>query len=289
MRIVLSRKGFDSSAGGCPSPILPGGSLLALPIPDAGSPVRYRDISCDGLDLGALVADLTQGRLGPDHGAHLDPDLQCDAVPRPPDWRPLFGQTGAAQGHLQNQGVVAGDLFLFFGLFQPVVPTGNGWRFDRSRRSCHALWGWLQVDAVHRVDTLAGDDLPWSASHPHRHRGDDPANTLYQAGERLVLPGTATQAGGAGLFPAFAEPLQLTDPDASRPTQWRLPAWFAPREGRRPLSYHSRQWRWREGGDYVALQAVARGQEFVLDTADYPEALTWVADLIADWGRSTAW
>lgn len=28
MRIILSRKGFDSAAGGCPSPILPDGRLF---------------------------------------------------------------------------------------------------------------------------------------------------------------------------------------------------------------------------------------------------------------------
>jgi len=34
MRVILSRKGFDSSFGGCPSPILPDGTLLSLPIPE---------------------------------------------------------------------------------------------------------------------------------------------------------------------------------------------------------------------------------------------------------------
>ena len=33
MKVILSRKGFDSSNGGCPSPILPDGTLLSLPIP----------------------------------------------------------------------------------------------------------------------------------------------------------------------------------------------------------------------------------------------------------------
>ena len=34
VRVVLSRKGFDSSSGGYPSPILPDGTLLSLPIPE---------------------------------------------------------------------------------------------------------------------------------------------------------------------------------------------------------------------------------------------------------------
>ena len=34
MKIILSRKGFDSSAGKQASPIMPDGTLLSLPIPD---------------------------------------------------------------------------------------------------------------------------------------------------------------------------------------------------------------------------------------------------------------
>ena len=58
MKIILSRKGFDSSYGGYPSPIFPDGSLLSIPIPSMrfvqkkwqyfnGSsylPIRYRDL-----------------------------------------------------------------------------------------------------------------------------------------------------------------------------------------------------------------------------------------------------
>ena len=47
MKIILSRKGFDSSNGGCPSPILPDGTLLSMPIPsnDAES---YDDLCYNG-------------------------------------------------------------------------------------------------------------------------------------------------------------------------------------------------------------------------------------------------
>ena len=33
MKLILSRKGFDSQSGGCPSPIFPNGTLYSLPIP----------------------------------------------------------------------------------------------------------------------------------------------------------------------------------------------------------------------------------------------------------------
>ena len=37
MKIILSRKGFDSENGGYASPILPDGSLVSLPIPNTTS------------------------------------------------------------------------------------------------------------------------------------------------------------------------------------------------------------------------------------------------------------
>jgi hypothetical protein len=75
MKLILSRKGFDSAAGGVASPILDDGAMLPLPIPDKKSPIRYRDITIAGENLGAVAADLTRGKIRPDYRAHLDPDL----------------------------------------------------------------------------------------------------------------------------------------------------------------------------------------------------------------------
>ena len=48
MKIILSRKGFDTTSGGCPSPILPDGTLLSLPIPDEED-IKYSDLQYNGL------------------------------------------------------------------------------------------------------------------------------------------------------------------------------------------------------------------------------------------------
>src|SRR5437763_11628659 len=42
-KIILSRKGFDSAAGGCASPVLPDGRLVSFPIPDDEG-VPYGDL-----------------------------------------------------------------------------------------------------------------------------------------------------------------------------------------------------------------------------------------------------
>lgn len=114
MRVILSRKGFDSSAGGVPSPIFPDCRMVSLPIPDRHSAVTYGDISYDSSSLGNLVADLTSGRVPSHYGAHIDPDLVQDSLPRLPNWRPIFGQTGQAQSHLRNNDIGSGDIFRLF-------------------------------------------------------------------------------------------------------------------------------------------------------------------------------
>jgi hypothetical protein len=83
----------------------------------------------------------------PDLGSDLDPDLSRSTLPRPADWRPLFGQVDRAQSHLRNQGVGPGDLFLFFGLFSPTTELPDGrLRYAGQGDWMHVLRGRLEVD-----------------------------------------------------------------------------------------------------------------------------------------------
>lgn len=105
MKIILSRKGFDSAVGKYSCPILPSGQLCSLPIPDARPGQQkalrfYKDILAGEFPLGQLVNDLTRGRITPEKPTHQDPDLNAASVSRPPGWRPVFGQAGAAEAHL---------------------------------------------------------------------------------------------------------------------------------------------------------------------------------------------
>jgi len=45
MKIIFSKKGFDTSFGKKPSPIFPDGSMISLPIPDAYSNCPYAAIA----------------------------------------------------------------------------------------------------------------------------------------------------------------------------------------------------------------------------------------------------
>jgi hypothetical protein len=285
VKFILSRKGFDSGSGGCPSPIFPDLTMLALPIPDATSRVRYRDLTWNGRNLGELVPRLAGATPMADHGAHLDPDLCAEALLRQPGWRPVFGQRGAARGHIRNRGVAEGDVFLFFGLFREV---GNDGAFVPGSPGRHVVWGWMQIGEILAVDDHR-ERLAWASYHPHLTRGADRTNFVYVAADRLELPGTRSGGPpGAGAFPRFSPALQLTASSELGLSTWRLPGWFHPEGRRSALSYHGNPDRWSRDGESVLLRTVGRGQEFVIDGDDYPEVVRWAGRLITTHGRGLA-
>ncbi|MDH4870804.1 hypothetical protein [Pseudomonas sp. BN515] len=281
MRIILSRKGFDSSAGGCPSPILPDGRLCSLPIPDPESAISFGDIAFDGINLGDVVSGLNREAGWHHRRAHLDPDLRPDALPRLPGWRPMLGQSGSAQGHLRNEGVAVGDLFLFFGSFRPVEETGYGdWRFISGQPARQVIWGWLQVGEILKVDDVPTGAMPWARYHPHFAYGQDASNTLYVATEGLCLDGLSEYVSGAGNFRILDERLVLTAPDSTLQTRWQVPAWFAPSAERSGLSFHRNPNRWTAAGDRCMLNSAYRGQEFVFDTLGEQAPMDWIKALL---------
>ena len=99
-KLILSRKGLDSSSGGYPSPILEE-KLLSIPIPQTHQGIPYnriqtpvkRSVKSLGNELGMELPA----------SCHLDPDLTYESLKlRPNGWKPCFGQHGAALTHLVN-------------------------------------------------------------------------------------------------------------------------------------------------------------------------------------------
>ncbi|OMH32861.1 hypothetical protein BGP75_14330 [Motiliproteus sp. MSK22-1] len=281
MKIILSRKGFDSGSGGCPSPIFPDGRLQSLPIPDNDSQIEYGQISLNKSDaMGDIVEQLTRGKYSAQSTAHLDPDLEEDALPRKPGWNPVLGQAGAAQGHLRNNAVEAGDLFLFFGLFRPVIKNRNHWVFDKTQSARHVIWGWLQIGNIIQVTENTSYEQPWLAYHPHLASLSDPNNHLYVATKDLTFEGKATGSSGAGVITHTSELITLTEKNSPKPSIWTLPDWFFPSKERLAMTYHRKLDRWSKRNGKTRLQSTARGQEFILDADQYPEALNWVKEIV---------
>ena len=58
VKIILSRKGFDSSNGSIPSPILPDGTLLSLPIPAKFDSISFDDLNYNGVLFSDILRQL---------------------------------------------------------------------------------------------------------------------------------------------------------------------------------------------------------------------------------------
>ena len=295
MKIILSRKGMDSGCGPCPSPVFPDGTAVSLPIPSLYGPTRYDELRHQAEDLGAIAQTLSKGRFRPYDTCHLDPDLAAEAMHRPPDWRPAFGQVGAAQKHLEQQGVSVGDVFLFFGWFRDVIRNTDGrWEYKPKSQSVHRLFGWLQIASIHNVgggteNTDFRNRHAEFARHPHLYSNPEfqepdwhANNTMYVARDTFRRDRNATSATipGAGVFTRNPPVLTLTEPGQDKRSIWRLPAFFHPEEGGAGLSYHKDPARWTRTGQWIRLRSVGRGQEFVFDAAGNTEATDWLVDIL---------
>lgn len=271
MRVIFSRKGVDSAAGKCASPLI-NDRPVSLPIPTRQpSPTTYGQLSPD---LRALAHDLSDGRLGGAQPCHLDPDIDETAIAtRPTGWRGSLGQVSSALSHLRNQAVGQGDLFLFWGLYRPAERFGGVWRYCGPR--LHAVFGWLHVEAVCDIDDdghRALQRYAWLRDHPHVRPGwGDTANAVYIASARFSLAGRDFPGSGT-----FKRAFQLTALASRLPSTWAVPAWLDAAAGGVGMTYHPQD-RWLGQG---RLKSAARGQEFVADITGRNDAEHWLADML---------
>ncbi len=247
MKVIISRKGFDAENGGSPSPVLPDGTMLSLPIPCFGDQ-SYYDMNYKGISLADIIISLKAKKCYSDCG-HLDPDLRPDIhAELPANWKPIFGQADAAQTHLENQGVTIGDLFLFFGWFRKTEVRNGSLVYCKNEKDAHMLFGYLQIGEI-----VVGEDkkrYPW---HPHSYR-NSPNDTMYIAADKLVINGKDTGLPGAGTF-KYSDGLVLTMPGMPK-SRWNLPDFFKEVS----ISCHSKD-SWKPEGYF---QTVRIGQEFVV-------------------------
>ena len=268
MKVILSRKGFDSKAGGHASPILPSGEMLSLPIPSSLDSVGYEELQAPGRrNIKQIIDDLDAGAGIVGKGAHADPELIRGMRPRQLNWRHSLGQIGSASGHLRNEDVGAGDLFLFYGWFRHTELVEDRLQFRRDLPGFHAIYGYLEIDEI--ITARDKEDLPrWLHDHPHavEARLAQPTNAIYVA--RPTLSRETTLAG-AGVFCLRGE-LVLTKPGLSR-SRWALDtAVFRHLK----ITYHNGT-AWKDG----YFQSYARGQEYVVHADD--SAVDWAYDLIS--------
>ena len=272
MKVILSRKGFDSGYGGWPSPVLPDGTMLSLPIPVTDQAIKYSDLVYNGVKYSDIIRDLMgetikvegEGRFGLDDiTCHLDPDIRKDVFVRKDGWKGIFGQNGAPFTHLSNQKVGKGDLFLYFGWFRKTIYDGAKLKYDPQCKGFHAIYGYLQVNQIKNIRD--NDFEEWALYHPHVRRGKEASkfDHLYYASDQLTF---LESKKGFGVF-EFSDRVILTK-DGRAKSRWELPTFFK----RYKISYHTEN-SWKD--DY--FQSAAKGQEFVVHADD--EIVKWVTSL----------
>lgn len=299
MKVILSRKGFDSATGGMPSPLLPDGTLLSLPIPARVGPHRFCDIRTPtGMsyarvlrELGWKRARFSLGRRANGDICHLDPDLRFATTGRAPGWRPAFGQVGVGQTQLQTpgpdrRGIAPGDLFLFFGWFRAAERLSGRLRFSPGTSAFHALFGWLRVGHIVTLNNAAQrgaalGDHPWLATHPHACDADYWAQRICRNGDNRIYL-SANGAGAAGTF-RFAPSVRLTA-DGMSASRWKLWPWLR-KAGNARLSRCSDAARLDRAAGIFDTHA-GRWQEMVVDVAQHPGVEAWATRLISDYGEA---
>lgn len=266
MKLILSRKGTDSASGKMPSPILPDGTLLSLPIPDENSGLRYDDISYGEKSYMEIIQELKPS-FNEGECCHLDPDIRDDIDGRSADWKPAFGQCGAAAAHLDNNEVGKNDLFLFFGWFRQSEYGKNGkLRFVRGARDLHIIYGYMQIG-----DVVRSADIQKYYWHPHaKHDLSDKTNRLYVPRDTLSF---ADGVKGYGVL-NYDKRNVLTKDDMSR-SKWDLPQCFYSDDVN--ISWSGDCFRTASNGEKY-FQSPGRGQEMVINITD--GIMDWIKNIV---------
>jgi hypothetical protein len=298
MKIILSRKGFDSQYGKIKSPILPDGTLLSLPIPQENDTKTFDELYYnDKASYIEIIKELKPNWQYPvnkktaeipiKQTAHLDPDLRKDTLKnRPDDWKAIFGQSAAAQGHLSNQGVCIGDIFLFFGTFGETKYENGKLVYNTKSDyldGAHVIFGYLQIgEILSPNEEHEYANLPeYVKYHPHaykeyRDQNNKPRinNCMYVASEKLTSLGL--DLPGAGTLDYNNKKRVLSKKGLNK-SQWDYP--FTEFRNLK-ISYHSEK-AFQEG----YFQSAAKGQEFVIDSkgdgALQQKLEKWVYDIIS--------
>ncbi len=264
MKVILSRKGFDNQYGGQPSPILPDGTLLSLPIPAENESVKFVDLSHQEKSYYTIIKELKpSSKIKDYYTCHLDPDLRRDIIERPEKWVPLFGQTDSAQGHLENFDVDTGDIFLFFGTFRETELENGILKYKAGTSDIHVIYGFLQIGAKYSDNDILKKHYNF---HPHAQDRftERRNNCIYKALDKLSF---YENVPGAGLL-NFHKDLVLTKKGMSK-SKWDLPEFFK----KSTITYHTSN-SFKE--DY--FQSASKGQEFIISES---EALNlWVKNII---------
>lgn len=192
MKVILSRKGFDSNTGGISSAIFENGDLISFPIPehvvdgvkeDHFNMLKYKD-----LDLSRILNNLGYQN---NQKCHIDPDIIHDRRKEAiQDWEAIFGQCDQAASYLtKTLKVKKGDIFLFFGNFHFVENVNGVYRRTKKTGNFYKdndlqlIWGYLQVGEI--ITNEAEQKKYYWHPHAMKYYTEKTHNVMFVASEKL--------------------------------------------------------------------------------------------------------
>lgn len=279
-RIILSRKGFDSKAGRKASPIFKDNKIFSLPIPQkVESPTKYGDLHSNGIKGIEALREASVKTVNENDFCHYDPALNEEIG--------IFGQQGPAQGHLRNNEVDIGDLFLFFGWFKQYSSRGQKKLLHRD--GVHHIFGWLQISEIVSENENIKEYLESkNIEHPHGY-GDVSRyklNTLYISTQDLKIGNQTTNLKGHGVFKYSTDDLILTSPEHSSKSMWKLPKEYFKgfsSPPKYPDKFFNRSFA-TDKRNFLVNTDSGPWQEAVLDSENNPKVKDWALKLISEHG-----
>ena len=289
MNVILSRKGFDSSYGGIPSPIIYSEKekchkFYSLPIPTENSDISFNDIILfEDKTAGEFLSNVKRKEMK-FMNCHLDPDIRKSAYNNRPDgWKKCFGQVKQAQSHLEKYKIGKGDVFLFFGWFKYAEWNNGKFRFIKDKNypnGFHAIYSYLQIGEIIKLNNQNIPD--WLSYHPHvkfkekeEFQFKNNNNTIYVASDNFEYE-TIIKSGSATFV--FDKDLILTKKGEKRRTVWELPSTIDINRGIE-LSYNPSK-KWKSDNGKIILNSASRGQEFIFTDNKVKDVEKWCVDLI---------
>lgn len=226
IKIILSRKGMDTSIGKLASPIFYEENkkeykLVSLPIPvknideidcEKGNEIHnlYKEnLLYEGSEITykKIIENLSSGKkLGYDPKStyfHYDP-LIDEQIINKHKWCPAFGQSDHAGSYLTNKENINYEkdrvIFLFFGRFHFVKKDDDGNYVYMKKSDCkendkwylykdiHLVWGYMVVNNVYTEKHKIKDNLSW-----HQHASDYYLNKSINNSINVIF--TSNEAG----------------------------------------------------------------------------------------------
>ena len=265
VKIILSRKGFDSKYGGIPNLIMPNGDLVFLPIPELNSGMSYSNLIYGNSTYEKILKDLRYNYQDTSThqvvwDCHLDPDIDHNKLNIKPS-KAIFGQCDQAAGHLINHNVTKGDVFLFFGTFRNVeIKLDGAYHYVKKDKEKHIVFGYLEVDEVINKKEDILRDYHW---HPHSKPFyiNKTNNTLFTSCKHLF----DTERPGHGVF-SFSDDLILTEDNMSK-SKWKPKHILTTTEN---MTYH------KNANKGLFFQSARIGQEFIIDDLNNNKIKSWI-------------